>query len=389
MADLKKVLVVSEYAPPNIEGIPIQMGNLLRYFPKGSYAIFTHWPENSRFFVDPDTKLDAQYFFFRTDYFCNVKFLRRQDIQPIIAFLTVPFLVVRIIVVVKKGGYSRILAPNNDGPFFVSAFLASLLLKVPLYSFFYDVYSEILTNRFNSLMAKLFEPKIIRHSKKIFVTSEAMGDYYKAKYGRDSILIPHSFDDHLPSKIKNIQSGRKIVLTGAIGRGDDRLECLLEAIKEMPDVELDLYVPTKRNLNINLPNVKVAYATRGEIPDILSSADILLLTRNFYTFLSEVIALTGCPSRLADYLGSGKPILILAPENSYISNYAKIHGFALVLNELNPIKLKQYIYNLLNDNVLRQKIIKNIEIIKEKHRASTISLKLQKALFEQEYELTK
>ena len=98
-----------------------------------------------------------------------------------------------------------------------------------------------------------------------------MSDYYKEIYGRDSILIPHSFDDKQLSKIKNNQIGRKIVFTGMISRGDDRLECLLEAIREMPDIELDLNIPTKRDLNINLPNVRVDFSERKEIPNILST----------------------------------------------------------------------------------------------------------------------
>lgn len=382
---ISKILIVSEYAPPNIEGIPIQMGNVLRHFPNGSYAVFTHKPKRSRFLTDPDTKLDAPYYYFRTDYFCDVKFLRRQDIQPIIAFLTIPFLVFKILLIFKKERCDKILAPTNMGPFFVSAFFVSLIVKVPLHSFFYDAYSlyfSPITNKFNNWMAKYFEPKVINKSKKIFVTSEAMSDYYKEKYGRDSILIPHSFEDDLLSKIKNKKSGRKIVFTGMIGRGDDRLECLLEAIKEMPDVELELYVPTKRDLNINLPNVKVAYSTREEIPEVLSRADVLFLPRTFHTFHSKMLMKIASPSKMAEYLASGKPILVLAPEDSYISDFAKKNGFALVLNELNPIKLKQYIYKLLNDYSLRQKLIKNAEKVKDRHKASIVSLKLQKALFE-------
>jgi len=377
----EKVLIVSEYAPPNIEGIPIQMGNVLRHFSKGSYAIFTHKPKISRFLTDPETKLDTQYYYFRTDYFCDVKFLRRQDVQHIIAFLTVPLLVVKIILVFNKGGFSKILAPNNMGPFFVSAFLSSSIMRVSLFSFFYDVYSEILPNKFNNSMAKYFEPKIVSKSHKIFVTSEAMGNYYREKYGRDSILIPHSFEDDLFTKEKNKQNGRKIVFTGMISRGDDHLECLLDAIKEMPDVELDLYVPTKRDLNINMQNIKVDYAERKEIPGILGNAGILFLPRSFYTFHTEAMMLTASPSKLGEYLGAGKPILVLAPVNSYISDYAKKHGFALVLNELNPIKLKQYIYKLLDDNLLRCKLLKNAEKIRDSHKASVVSHKLQEALF--------
>jgi len=375
-----KVLIVSEYAPPNIEGIPIQMGNVLRHFQEGSYAIFTHKPKKSRFLVDTDTKLDAKYYYFRTDCFCDAKFLRRQDIQPIIAFLTVPLLVAKIISIIRKGGFSKILAPNNMGPFFVSAFIASSIMRVSLYSFFYDVYSIILTNKFNNRIAKFFEPKIINRSKKVFVTSEAMGDYYKKKYGRESFLIPHSYEDDLLIKKGDKQNGRKIVFTGMISRGNEHLECLLDAIKEMPDIELELYVPTKRDLNINLPNVKVKYATRKEISKILGSADVLFLPITFYTSHSDVL-LTASPSKLGDYLGAGKPILVLAPENSYISDYAKKHGFALVLNELNSIKLRQYIYELLDDNSLRQKLVKNAKKIRDRHKASTVSAKLQKALF--------
>ena len=38
---MKKTLVVSSYAPPNRGGSPVYLGRLLKFFPKGSYAIFT------------------------------------------------------------------------------------------------------------------------------------------------------------------------------------------------------------------------------------------------------------------------------------------------------------------------------------------------------------
>ena len=81
-------------------------------------------------------------------------------------------------------------------------------------------------------------------------------------------------------------------------------------------------------------------------------------------------------------MGAEKPILVFAPVNSYISDYAKKHGFALVLNELNPIKLRQYIYKLLDDSSLKCKLVKNARKIKNKHTASVVSTKLQKAMFE-------
>ena len=382
MGNLKdKILVVSEYAPPSIEGIPIQLGNLLKYFPRDSYYIITQKLKKARFLVDPDTKLDAQYYYFRTDYFCNTKFLRGQHIQPIIAFITVPLLIFKIIKIFTKYNFTKILAPSNSGPFFISAYVASFILKVPLYSLFFDVYSDVVTNSFQKIAAKSFEPKILKQSNKIFVTTNEIGEYYRKICGKNYIVINHSWDDQLFSAIEKKGNGKTIVFTGMISRGDDRIEYLLDAIKEMPDVNLELFVPTKRNLNIDLPNVKISYAKREEIPAILCNADILYLPRTFFTYHSNLMKKTCLPSKIADYLAAGKPILVFAPEDSCLSAYAKKHGIALILNELNSSKLSQYFYKLLEDNSLRKKLVKNVKKIKEKHRASVVSLKLQEALF--------
>ena len=75
-----------------------------------------------------------------------------------------------------------------------------------------------------SVLISVSEP--INKSHNIFVISETMGDYYRAKYGIDSILIPHSFNDELPWKIKNRKDGRKIVQIDGIFSTDLNIQKL-------------------------------------------------------------------------------------------------------------------------------------------------------------------
>ena len=119
----------------------------------------------------------------------------------------------------------------------------------------------------------------------------------------------------------------------------------------------------------------------GIVKAAKDNADILYLPRTFLTYHSNLMKKTCLPSKIADYLAAGTPILVFAPEDSCLSAYAKKHGIALILNELNSSKLSQYFYKLLEDNSLREKLVKNVKKIKEKHRASVVSLKLQKTLF--------
>jgi glycosyltransferase involved in cell wall biosynthesis len=66
----------------------------------------------------------------------------------------------------------------------------------------------------------------------------------------------------------------------------------------------------------------------------LRTADVLYLPYPFDQALARFMR-TSFPSKLADYLTAGKPLLICAPPDSTVMSYARMGGFAEVVDSLN------------------------------------------------------
>ncbi len=92
------------------------------------------------------------------------------------------------------------------------------------------------------------------------------------------------------------------------------------------------------------------------MPEIQKSADILFVPLSFKTKYPLLIK-TSSPGKTYEYLISGRPILIHAPRGSYITEYAKKHNFALVVDEENIEKLKEAIRELCNNKELVTKLV--------------------------------
>jgi len=90
----------------------------------------------------------------------------------------------------------------------------------------------------------------------------------------------------------------------------------------------------------------------------MQAADILFLPFPFEE-KSKYVTLSSFPTKTSDYLISGKPILICAPEYSSIVRYARNYSFAEIVNELDEEKLAQAIYRIWKVKEHRNKLVSN------------------------------
>ena len=74
------------------------------------------------------------------------------------------------------------------------------------------------------------------------------------------------------------------------------------------------------------------WVPQSELPSVLSSADILFLPYSFLQSSREAVE-TAFPSKTADYLAAGKPVLVFGPKYSSLVRYASEQGFAEVVDE--------------------------------------------------------
>jgi len=338
---MRKTIIISEFAPPRLDGISILLSIIFKRFPHQSICLLSDIPDKWNYAVDGSLRLDCKLYCFKTEYY----FPYLPAITTVIfSFMLIPILVIKGLVIVRKEKIDNILAVNNNGPYFISALIIHLLSAKPLYVYLFDLYSKEHDDKIKKLFAYIFEGPILKSAAKVFVSSEKMKEYYFKKYNINGVLIPHPVDvtkfNRILAQSTTHKDYYKIVFTGQIRKDNDCLISLIEAINELSNVQLHLYVSVDKELGIDGENVFVSKANRSNIPAILNDADILYLPMAFHSTFSQDMVATASPSKMPEYLLSNTPILVHAPEYSYVSYYARKYSFAKIVNTLNPQELK-------------------------------------------------
>ena len=146
----------------------------------------------------------------------------------------------------------------------------------------------------------------------------------------------------------------------------------LPAINERKNCHLQIYTPTEKTyLNSKLSlnqfvtlHQAVPYET---IPTILSQGDLLFLPLSFrkesirYTRLS-------ISTKLSEYMATGRPLLVYAPENIAITEFVRNNECAFILSEKNSEILAEKIVFILTaqEKDIKSVVNKAVQISREK-----------------------
>lgn len=350
---MNKVLLISETVPPMVSSVAVVLGRVFKMFPKGSFAILTGHPANSQYgLYEGGQYLDGEHF-----YADLPRFLAKRRwtwwLSSFYELLRLPLIVWMGYRIIRPKRIKNIITTTYGG-FEIAAYFISELTKTPLYIYLLDAYEEIEQQLIKKLIRYIFARRLFRSAVKIFVMSEPLKELLKERYGVNSIVIPHPVElsKYSITELKESSCGKyKIVYTGMIY--DAHRDCfldLIEAIQDLPNVTLHIYTPRPAaalaSEGIYGKKVKVSFMPNDAIPAIQKSADILFLPMSFNSPYPEVIR-TASPGKISEYLAAGRPILVYAPAFSYVAQYARSHGFGLVIDQKNTDSLREAIVYLL------------------------------------------
>lgn len=382
--NFRKFLIISSYAPPAISGAPLMMHNLLRYFPENSFVILTsHFGIDKQ--ADKNRWLRANYFFFDTPLLTSVLQREKTFSQKLKVFLKnffitkflaqiflifyLPFNSVRLgRQIIKEEKIELLLGYSDFGPALFATYLLHRITRKPFFLYFYDLYYGNKFPFIYRVLAKFLEPKLFRKAEQIFVMSEALRDYYQERYKRNisvihnSVLVEKAREISLPKQTKM----HKIVYTGSVYWAQaDAIRNLIKAVEEIKDIDIQFYLYTphdeqylKKQGFLKSEKIVFAEGKPSVMVEIQKTADILFVPLSFHDEYSFLIN-TSSPGKMAEYFVSGRPILIHAPQESYIAGYAKKHNFAIVVDEENIGKLKNAIKELITNEKLVQELTTN------------------------------
>src|SRR6266498_235971 len=283
-------------------------------------------------------------------------------IKTAICWLRIPLLALEIRRQARQARAGAMLTIAH-GHFFIATALASWLISIPFILIVHDDWVRAL--RRSSYVLRHFCGTIFRavvhRAAHIYAVSPSMQKMLAQDYGVVSELLLPATDpidgaeDTLHVTSTENRSLR-IVYAGALTEAtEDSVDLLINLIKSekllgygIKSWELHLYAIVTPQQTIEWDDKRIrlhGWVSQPELRRALTDADILVLPysfRNDHRFATE----QAFPSKTADYLRSGTPILIFAPPYSSIVKYARQFRLAEIVDEPSAEKLAEGIVRI-------------------------------------------
>lgn len=247
------------------------------------------------------------------------------------------------------------------GQFYFAAALAAWWTSIPYVLVVHDDYVTSMRPALN-LAGRSLVRAVVRNAAHVYAVSPEMQSTLKAEFGVESELhrpATEPVSPHLVKPIRSLRAGSvNLVYAGSITDAvEGNLRLLAELIitgklKEygVEGAKLHLYTSLKEEQNRawgwDHPDLVVnGWVPQDELSAVLRRADILFLPFSFSSGARHTVE-TAFPSKTADYLASGRPILVFGPSYSSLAGYAAREGFAEVVTESSPEALARGIQRI-------------------------------------------
>jgi glycosyltransferase involved in cell wall biosynthesis len=304
-------------------------------------------------------------------------------IKNLINWLMVPVLALVTLQQIKKRKVDVVMTIVH-GHFFLAGAFAAWLTHIP---YILVVHDDTITQRERqSLFLKYtLRPavrRVFRGAAHIYAISPEMQQLIKSEFGVDSELQETATEraNHAGGAALAGRNSTSILYAGAIGYAvEDSLKTLAELVVSgkledlgISPISLHLYTqlsPEKiREWGWDHPSIFVhGWVSQQELRVALQDADILFLPFSFSEAARYAVE-SAFPSKTADYLAAGKPILVFGPSYSTLVRYATKHGFAETVTESSADALARGIHRIVSDGDYRKHLCeRSLEVFEQNH----------------------
>lgn len=270
--------------------------------------------------------------------------------------------------VLRRERCDAVVACTGDMLDLPAACLAAARTRVPFYAYVFDHYSyREWGEPARRFWAARMEPWVLGRAARVIVPNEVLRDDLRRRLSVEPVVIYNSFD---LTPYAGLNGGpppggaRRIVYTGDIYEAHyDAFRNLLDAL-ERPGLEgLSLHAYTPRSeAELARAGVRgdrlVLHAPRSpsEIPAIQRGAGLLFLPLAFDSPYPELVR-TSATTKMGEYMAARRPVLVHAPEGSFVSWYFREHRCGVVVDRDDPAALAEAVAALLADEALQAEMI--------------------------------
>jgi glycosyltransferase involved in cell wall biosynthesis len=256
---------------------------------------------------------------------------------------------------------------------YVAAFLAHRLASVPLVVYEMDEWRASLGEQSAWITRKLeavFHPRVLNEARTIWAISDEMAESFRSRFGVDSRILPHCVDVERYGVSRSIGDARskgfRLVYTGSVyGAQSDAIRNVLRAVESVGHRSYKVVIYTgqssgelaEQGIQGRCLQIERSVPLR-KIPEVLSTADALLLALSFDDEQRDVVA-TSMPTKVADYLASGVPVMVHAPPYAAVTRLARAEGWAEVVDTESIEQVVAALRILENDEARRRQLVDN------------------------------
>ncbi len=214
--------------------------------------------------------------------------------------------------------------------------------------------------------------------------SDYMAQGYKSRYGKEFITFNNTINIKFWKKHQKtdyeINNSPTILYAGRIGLGIqsslEKIAKVIQSINEKLNMSIKFILQTakkplwSKRYSCVVHNNFVCY---NDLPQLFSEADLLLLPYDFSKKSKKFIQYS-MPTKAPEYMMSGTPILLFAPQETAVVKYAEKYEWAKIVAENNAEELSVAIIDLIQNKNIRTQIAQNAkQIAEENHNSMNVS----------------
>jgi glycosyltransferase involved in cell wall biosynthesis len=387
--ELPRLLVVTSNPPSIVTAVGITLRNLLREYPRERLTIISGAYETKDLLMRGHAGglLDVPHILVHP-WRLNVR-----GVYRLVRWLSVIKIIVQTTITAMRRASrdTTILAVPYGGRFgselFVGAYFAHRLSGAPLVIYEMDEWRASLVGALNEriplVLERLFHRRIVREARTVWAMSDQMAEEFRARFGIKAKVLPGCVEVDKFARGRHGERAHsdefRLLFTGSVSTPQaGAIRGVLRTIQSDPDDRTLLVIYSSQSVDelarqgITGPKLRIERSVAPEkMPDILATADALLLPFSFDEQQRPIVS-TSLPSKIADYLASGVPVLVHAPPDATITRMAISEGWAEVVDEPSMERLADALRRLANDKSLRKRLVANaLRIARARHDLAT------------------
>lgn len=288
-------------------------------------------------------------------------------IMRVLNSLRTPFLALRLLRHVR--GRSVLLVPwggNLGSELFVAGWLAAMMAGSRLVVYELDDWDASLDDHqawLVRVVGHAVHGRILRSAHVILAISPPLAEGLFDRYGVDADVLASALMPPLVAPASAAVPGQPtIVFIGAIyGTQADAIARLLRALNLLPGpIDLVLYTgSTEAELaaySIAGPSLRLRSPVANEqVLSVLAQASALFLPASFLPEQCQTVK-TSLPTKTAEYLWSGVPVLVHGPPDAVVCRLARAEGWGVVADTEDEEALAAAVTRILDNQALRAEL---------------------------------